>query len=443
MPLSDSEKVRFFRSSAPYINAHRGKTFVIMFGGEAIEDPNFPKIIQDIALLNSLGVKLVIVHGARPQIDMRLGQRGKKSRFVNNVRVTDKETLECVKDAAGSLRSHIEALLTMGLPNSPMHGAQIRVCSGNLVVAKPLGVKEGVDFENTGLVRRIDVQGLNDHLSDGSIVLLPPMGYSPTGEVFNLSHEDVATQTAIALKADKIITLSERDGIFNKEGKLLRTIELNTIKRELSVDNIDAEVTCLTAMMASVEAGVTRAHCINYHTDGALLKELFTRDGAGSLVLQNHYEQLRTATIDDVGGILRLIKPLEESGALVMRSRERLESEIGLFTVIVRDGMIIACAALYMHNEDACGELACVATHHDYRGANRGERLLDEIRKKAILSGLERIFVLTTVTGHWFLEQGFEETSIENLPSAKKGMYNYRRNSKVFMLSLFPNDKLP
>ena len=439
MALSDSESVRLFRSSAPYINAHRGKTFVIMFGGEAIESENFPKIIQDIALLNSLGVKLVIVHGARPQIEKRLAIHNKVSRFKDGIRVTDKETLECVKDAAGSLRSQIEALLTMGLPNSPMHGSQIRVCSGNLVVAKPYGVQDGVDFENTGVVRRIDVQGLNDHLDDGSIVLLSPMGYSPTGEVFNLSHEDVATKAAIALKADKIITFSESDGIFNKSGKLLRTTEHNTMKKEVALGNIVAEDTCLTAMIASVEAGVQRAHCVNYFTDGVLLKELFTRDGAGSLVLQNHYEQLRTATIDDVGGILKLIKPLEESGALVKRSRERLEQEIDKFTVIVRDGMIIACAALYLYSEDACGELACVATHHDYRGANRGERLLEEIRKKAILSGLQKVFVLTTVTGHWFLEQGFEEKHIEDLPAGKKEMYNFTRNSKVFMLSLFPN----
>ena len=439
MALSDSEGVRLFRSSAPYINAHRGKTFVIMFGGETIEDPNFAKIIQDIALLNSLGVKLVLVHGARPQIEKRLSWRSKESKFHNGIRVTDKETLECVKDAAGSLRSQIEALLTMGLPNSPMHGSQIRVCSGNLVVAKPYGIKDGVDFENTGLVRRVDVQGVNDHLDDGSIVLLSPMGYSPTGEVFNLSHEDVATKAAIALKADKIITLSEKDGIYNTQGKLLRTTELNTLKKELSLGRIDAEKTCITAMIASIEAGVQRAHCVNYHTDGVLLKELFTRDGAGSLVLQNHYEQLRTATIDDVGGILRLIKPLEESGALVKRSRERLESEIDKFTVIERDGMIIACAALYLYPEDACGELACVATHQDYRGANRGERLLDEIRKKAILSGLDKVFVLTTVTGHWFLEQGFEEKTIEHLPAGKKEMYNFTRNSKVYLLSLFPS----
>jgi len=439
MALSHEDSIKLFRSSAPYINAHRGKTFVIMFGGEAIEDENFAKIIQDIALLSSLGVRLVIVHGARPQIDHRLSLRQKQSIFHQTTRVTDKDTLECVKDAAGSLRSQIEALLTMGLPNSPMHGAQIRVCSGNLVVARPIGVKDGLDFENTGLVRRIDAEGINDHLNDGSIVLLSPMGYSPTGEVFNLSHEDVATQAAIALKADKIITLSQADGIFDKDNNLLRTSELNQIKKLRDEGLLEVEDTCLYAMIASVEAGIQRAHCVSYKIDGSILKELFTRDGTGSLIMQNHYEQLRTATIDDVGGILNLIKPLEENGTLVKRSRERLENEITQFTVIVRDGMIIGCAALYMFPDDASGEIACVATHRDYRGKNRGERLLEELKKKAVLHGLERLFVLTTVTGHWFLEHGFEQTGIDSLPGSKKEMYNYTRNSKVFMLSLYPS----
>ena len=439
MGLSHEDSIKLFRSSAPYINAHRGKTFVIMFGGEAVADEHFARIIQDIALLNSLGVRLVLVHGARPQIDERLGLRQQVSVFHEGVRVTDKQTLECVKDAAGSLRSQIEALLTMGLPNSPMHGAQIRVCSGNMVVAKPIGVKDGLDFENTGSVRRIDSEGINDHLNDGSIVLLSPMGYSPTGEVFNLSHEDVATQAAIALKADKIITLSEQDGIYQDTGKLLRTSELNTIKQLQEEGRLVAESTCLSAMIASVEAGVERAHCVSYKIDGSILKELFTRDGAGSLVMQDHYEKLRTATIDDVGGILKLIKPLEEKGVLVKRSRERLEREITQFTVIERDGMIIGCAALYVYEDDHSGEIACVATHQDYRGKNRGERLLEALKRKATLYKLDRLFVLTTVTAHWFLEQGFEPQSIDVLPSSKQEMYNFTRNSKVFMLPLYPS----
>ena len=436
MVLAHNDGIKLFRSSLPYINAHQGKTFVLMFGGEAIEHPNFPNIIHDIALLNSLGVRVVVVHGARPQIDQRVALRNIDSRFEKGVRITDKQTLECVKDAAGSVRSQVEALLTMGLPNSPMHGAQIRVCSGNLVVAKPMGVRNGIDFENTGLVRRIDITGINDHLNDGSIVLLSPMGYSSTGEVFNLSHEDVATQAAITLKADKLIVFSNYDGIHNSDGKLLRTIERPQLEKMIMSGDITTERTVLSALTTSVSAGVPRAHCISYENDGALLQELFTRDGTGALVMEHHYEQLRAATIDDVGGILNLIKPLEDSGVLVKRSRERLENEINQFIIIVRDGMIIACAALYLYPEDKCAELACVATHPDYRGKNRGERILDEVRSRAKEAGINSIFVLTTVTAHWFLEQGFEPADISALPEVKKELYNFQRNSKVFTLNV-------
>ncbi|MDT0595523.1 amino-acid N-acetyltransferase [Glaciecola petra] len=435
MTLSHQDSVKLFRNSAPYMNAHRGKTFVIMFGGEAAQSDNFARLIQDIALLHSLGIKIIIVHGARPQIDERIGFRGIQGQFVDGVRITNKSTLECVKDAAGSLRSQIEALLTLGLPNSPMHGARIRVCSGNLVIAKPIGVRNGIDYEHTGKVRRIDVEGIKNQLGDGSIVLLSPMGYSPTGEVFNLSHEDVATQAAIALDAHKLITLSDKDGIFTDQ-KLIRTIELDALKMQIDEGLINADVTCLSAMLATVEAGIERSHCVSYHHNGSILKELFTRDGHGSLVMQTHYEQLRTANIDDVGGILKLIQPLEKSGVLLPRSRERLESEVDQYSVIERDGMIIACAALHMFEESDMAEIACVAIHNDYRGKNRGERLLDALRTQALKHNISTLFVLTTVTSHWFLEQGFVEENIDSLPETKQQLYNYQRNSKVFMLTL-------
>ena len=436
MHLSLKDSVRLFRHSAPYINAHRGKTFVLVFGGEAVEHSNFANIIHDVALLNSLGVRLVLVHGARPQIDQRIALRGLEARFHNNVRLTDKQTLESVKDAAGSVRSHVEALLTMGLANSPMHGAQIRVCSGNLVVARPIGVQDGIDFEHTGRVRRIDVTGINDHLDDGSIVLLSPMGYSPTGEVFNLSHEEVATEAAAALKADKLIHFGEKEGLVNSEGKLLRNLDFTKLVSLLDDPYFSEMRPVLKAIYDSLDSGISRCHCISYQQDGALLQELFTRDGAGSLVSQRYYEQLRQASIEDVGGILKLINPLEQQGILVKRSRERLESEIDQFTVIERDGTVVACAALYPYPDEQCGELACVATHPDYRGKNRGERLLEELIKQAVSQNLNSIFVLTTVTAHWFQEQGFIQVSLDTLPESKKQLYNFQRNSKVFQLKL-------
>ena len=431
MSANSKDYVKWFRNSAPYINAHRGKTFVLMFGGEAIEHDNFANIIHDIALLNSLGVKLVLVHGARPQIEDRVALRGVDSRFHHNVRITDSATLDSVKDAAGSLRAQIEALLTMGLANSPMHGAQIRVRSGNYVIAKPLGVRDGVDFEHTGAVRRVDVDGINTQLDVGSIVLLSPMGYSPTGEVFNLSMEDVAAQTAKALQADKLIVLTGKDGLY-ENNELIRFCSLSKVKELLS-DCEDAISS--RELQAMVESGstVSRHHVISYADDGALLQELFTRDGAGTLVTQDHYEQLRTASIDDVGGILEIIEPLEAGGSLVKRSRELLETEIDRFTVIERDGMVIACAALYPYPDVAMGEVACVATHADYRGADRGERLLSALTERANKDGLKKLFVLTTQTAHWFVEQGFVETTPDALPADKQKLYNLQRNSKVFI----------
>ena len=427
------DNVKWFRNAAPYINAHRGKTFVLMFGGEAIQHQNFANIIHDIALLRSLGVKLVLVHGARPQIEQRVKAYGLKQQIDNNLRITDADTLSAVKDATGSLRIHIEALLTMGLVNSPMHGSQIRVSTGNFVIAKPIGVRGGVDFKFTGLVRRIDSTGINTQLDYGSIVLLSPIGYSPTGEVFNLSLEDVATQAAISLKADKLIALTQSAGFIGEDGKLIRSCGLATIKKLANSSGDHVERLLMRAISQSAEQGVERCHCVSYQSDSALLKELFTRDGAGTLIAKDHKELLCRATIEDVGGILELIKPLESEGILVKRSRELLEVEIGLFNVIKKEDVIIACAALYPYPEANAGEIACVVIHPDYRGGNRGVRLIDSLEKEAKKQKLASIFILTTVSSHWFIEQGYVEQPIEKLPEGKQKMYNFQRKSKIFI----------
>jgi len=428
--------VKWFRNAAPYINAHRGKTVVMMFGGEAVLHSNFSNIIHDIALLRSLGVKLVLVHGARPQIDQRMQLLGAEQQFENNLRITDSESLMAVKDATGALRLHIEALLTMGLANSPMHGSEIRVSSGNFVIAKPIGVKRGVDYKHTGLVRRVDTKGINNQLDLGSIVLLSPVGYSPTGEVFNLALEDVATQAAISLKADKLIAFTEQQGLLASSGELIRSCSVRTVKSMLSENEDFTQELLLRAIIQSGENGVERCHCVSYQSDTALLQELFTRDGAGTLIAKDHKEQISTASIDDVGGILELIEPLEEEGILVKRSRELLELEIDRFLVLKKEDVIIACAALYPYPESGVGELACVAIHPDYRKGSRGEHLLNAIEAFAKRQKLNELFVLTTVSAHWFLEKGFIESSVDYLPESKKQIYNLQRKSKVFVKRL-------
>lgn len=445
MSAVTSEYVNWFRHSSPYINAHRGKTFVLMLSGEAIADANFGNMVHDIALLNSLGVRLVLVHGARPQAEQRLQARGLKTRLHHDLRVTTPEILECVIDAVGSLRTEIEARLSMGLANTPMHGARIRVCSGNFVTARPVGVLDGVDMGHTGELRRVDHEGIRRLLDMNQIVLLSNLGYSPTGEVFNLSVEEVATRTAIALKADKLILFASRPGIQDSQGKLrsellastaARLVQQYLARREAPEQPYTETASLLDAAARACQQGVPRCHLISYQEDGALLTELFTRDGRGTMVVRQSYEQIRPARIDDVGGILELIAPLEEKGILVRRSRERLEAEIERFTVVERDGAIIGCAALYPFRTEGMGELACVAIDQNYRGGQRGDRLLAAIEHQARAMGLTRLFVLTTRTAHWFLERGFASASLEELPGERKALYNFQRNSKVFFKPL-------
>ncbi len=434
MTTTGRDNIRWFRNTAPYINAHRGKTFVLMLGGEIAQHENFSHIVHDIALLNSLGIKLVLVHGSRPQIAQRLERAGLETQFHNKLRITDAEALEHVKDAAGALRAQFEALLSMGLPNSPMQGAQIRVCSGNFVTARPLGVVDGVDFHHTGQVRRIDSIGIKAQLAENSIVLLSPLGYSPTGEIFNLGLEDIAVQCARAIGAEKLMLFGSDPGISDGNGELLRQCAVGEIGN-LNITSPEQASLLRTASRACA-AGVPRCHIIGYGEDCALLEELFTHDGSGTLIANDDYEQSRAAGIDDVGGIIELIEPLEAQGILLKRSRELLETEINHFRLLERDGRIIACAALYPFVGDHSGEIACIVSHPDYRGGQRGQRLLRELEQEARRLGLAKVFVLTTQTTHWFIEQGFEETSQEALPGQRQALYNLQRNSKVFIKAL-------
>jgi amino-acid N-acetyltransferase len=428
--------VTWFRNSSPYIHAHRHRTFVISFGGEAVLG-EFSSLIHDFALLRSLGIRLVLVHGIRPQIDSRLQKQQLQSEFKNNLRITDTATLECVKEAAGTVRVEIEALLSMGLTNSPMAGAKIKVASGNFVTAKPLGVIEGVDFCHTGVVRRIDQFGIHQQLDQHNVVLISPLGYSPSGDIFNLAAEDVATEVAIALQAHKLIFLTEQDcKVFDSEKSMqqLTTDEAKTLLQKSQFSNDMARI--LKAAIQSCERGVERVHLVNRHQDGALLLELFTRDGVGTLISSSAFETLRPANLDDIGGILELIKPLEQQGILAKRSREKLEMEINDYSVIERDGLIIGCTALHLLKNHGGGVMACLAVHQDYQKGGHGHRLFEYLLAQALQQNLKKLFVLTTQTTHWFIERGFLALNIETLPDELKSYYNPQRNSKILCKEL-------
>lgn len=433
MTATAADFVAWFRRASPYIHAHRDHTFVVCFGGEAVASPGFAHLIHDLALLDGLGIRLVIVHGARPQVESRLQERGAALRYAQGIRITDAIALECVREAVGTVRVEIEALLSQGVMNSPMEGARIRVASGNFVTARPYGVRDGIDFEHTGEVRRVDAEGISRRLQQGDIVLVPALGYSPTGEVFNLNADEVAVAVAVALGASKLVFLMESPGVLNAEGEIISEL---TQAEALALKGGPSWSDELECAIEATSQGVTRAHLLPRSIDGGLLLELFSRDGIGTLVAAQAFDAIRSAGIEDVPGLLQLIAPLENAGVLVRRSREKLELEIDRFTVLVRDRAIIGCAALYGYSEERAGEIACLAIHPDYRRRGRAGALLEHLLKSARQAGMAHIFILTTQTTHWFLERGFVEVSVESLPVARQRLYNFQRNSKVLLFRL-------
>ncbi|MEQ8953728.1 MAG: amino-acid N-acetyltransferase [Gammaproteobacteria bacterium] len=436
-----STMVDLFRSSTAYINAHRGKIFVVFLSGEALAHENLANVVYDLTLLHSLGVKLVLVYGSRPQISAALAKRNITSEYHNNLRVTTTESIDSIKQEVGKLGIELEALFSLGTSKSPMHGADIRIVRGNFVNARPVGVHDGIDFHFTGKVRRVQTAIIEQQLNLNNIVLLSNLGYSVTGEVYNLSAEELATEVAIALKSEKLILMIPGTGVTDPEGKLITALSESDAEYHLdrlaSEADEESQATChaLQAALQAYKANVHRCHLISYKENGALLEELFTREGHGSLLSSDSFHVLRKATLSDVTGIMALIKPLEDDGTLVPRSLELLENEIENFMVGELEEVVIACAALYPIN-NSYAEIACIAIHPDYRKNGYGERLLASLQTEARNAGFEKVLVLTTVTQHWFLEHGFDEVSIEELPAEKQALYNLQRKSKVLVKTL-------
>ncbi|MCX7170873.1 MAG: amino-acid N-acetyltransferase [Proteobacteria bacterium] len=441
-PLSDSALVAWVRQAAPYIHAFRGRTFVIAFGGEVLLGEEVQRLAQDFNLLASLGIRLVLVHGARPQIDAEMQRRGLKANFHKGLRVTDGETLECVKSAMGVARIEIEALLSQGLPNTPMAGAWMRVTGGNFITAQPVGVLGGIDFQYTGAVRKIIAEEIKADLDQQNVVLITPLGVSPTGEIFNLAWEEVAEAVAVALQADKLIYLCGAPGVVDKKEKLLDAVTADQVEKLLSrrIRQAPELARVLPGAVRACRTGVGRVHFLDRHADGAMLMEFFTRQGVGTVMTHAPLVSLREAAVDDVGAILALIAPLEADGTLVKRGRERLEMEVNRFSLLDHDGVIIGCVALYpftgSKGKEKAGEVACLAVMPEYRRSGYGDQLLKHVETRARKLKLKHLFVLTTRTAHWFIERDFAETGIAALPDAKRDLYNYQRRSKVLTKTL-------
>lgn len=435
--LQHAQFVDWMRSVAPYIHAFRNKTFVVGFGGEVVHQGLLNALVSDIALLQAMGIQIVLVHGSRPQVEEQMSLHGVESEFSHGMRITNARALESAKEAAGEVRLDIEAAISQGLPNTPMAHAHISVVSGNFVTARPVGILDGVDFQHTGVVRKIDAESIRQTLSSGKIVLLSPLGFSPTGEAFNLSMEDVASAAAIALRADKIVFLTETEGLIDEEGALIRELSLDDAYRLHEGGAVTGDAGFyLKHSIRACRGGVARSHIIPYALDGSLLLELFLHDGVGTMISYENLESLREATPDDVGGILTLIEPLESDGTLVRRGRHQIERDIDHFSVIEHDGVLFGCAALYAYPAERIGEMACLTVSPEAQGSGDGERLLKRIEQRARARGLTRIFVLTTRTEHWFLKRGFVKVTVDDLPEDRRRLYNWQRKSLVLMKQL-------
>lgn len=429
--------VAWLRSVAPYIHAFRGKTFVVAFPGELVRSGALPVLAHDLSLLHALGIKVVIVYGSRPQVEEQLALRQQQSRFHHGLRITDAVALECAKEAAGELRLDIEAAFSQGLPNTPMANAAIRVISGNFVVARPMGIIDGVDLEHTGLARKIAYETIHPILDNGGLVLLSPLGFSPTGEVFNLAMEDVAVAAAISLRADKLIFITETAMMTDAGGTPIHEVSVHQAQSVITSDCLPADISYyFSNAIRACQSGVPRAHIVPFSTDGSVLLEIFTHDGVGTMISAENLESLREATIEDVGGILRLIEPLEADGTLVKRGRELIEREADYFSVIEHDGVIFGCAALYPFPAEKMAEMACLTVSPDSQAQGDGERLLKHLENRARAAGFKKLFVLTTRAAHWFLKRGFVNASLDDLPKDRQNMYNWQRKSLVLIKNL-------
>ena len=426
--------VQWFRGAAPYIKAHRNKTFVIMISDEVIYSDRLIGLVHDIALLNHLGIRLVILHGSRSSIDSQLHKNQLEASFHNNIRITDSNALPFVLQAINEVRTCLESHLSMGLPNTPMSGSEITLASGNFVTGMPLGVIDGVDMQHSGKVRSIKHQAIDDLLRLNHIVLLSNLGYSRTGEVFNLPAEELAGEVARVLKADKLIYVQPGLDEDESPASTLSTNQCETLLADPATP--EPVKSLLSQAIQAIQAQVKRVHFIDPRVDGGLLLELFTRDGYGTMVTNLFYEGSRPASIDDIGGILGLIEPLEAQGILVVRSREQIELEISCFQVIEKDGMVIACIACIPDGKEKVAEIACLAVHASYQGTGLGSQLLQIAEDLALKSGAAKLYTLTTQSSHWFIEHGFAESTNFELPAARRASYNPQRGSKILLKTI-------
>jgi len=446
-----------FRSAAPYIRRHHGNIMVIHIPSALLGTHVLDSTMSDVCLMALLGVKIVIVIGVRSLVDKKLDQIGLSPQYIGNTRVTDEKTLTVIKEMAGFARFEIESRLARSIMVGDAN--QISVVGGNFYSAQPIGVRGGIDFGYTGKVRRFEKESMELRLNSGDIIVLTCLGYSASGELFNVNSEHLAAQAAGQLSASKVIYITEGEQMIDKRtGELVQSMRVKDTEAFLKYHGLDLNgdvdfqgatneneaqfgtrpfaehhglVSMLRGCAEALKKGAMRAHLIGPHP-GTLIQECYTRDGAGTLIAKDLYDDIRPATIQDIPGIQSLIRPLEESGYLVPRSTQELEKDIDHLHVFVRDGCVVAVAMIKPYDE-VYGEIGCFAVSPKYRKAGRGDAMLTYLERIAIQMGIKRLFCLSTQTMQWFMERGFIPVRVEALPPSRLEKYNWQRNARVYM----------
>ncbi|GHV69479.1 amino-acid acetyltransferase [Spirochaetia bacterium] len=432
--------VDLIREAFHYQSRFAGSTMVFKIDFPVTEDPNFPLLMKDLALLAQTGFRVVIVPGAKEWIDTVLNEHGIVSNYSGAQRITQSAAMPFVEMAAFHVATRFMTALS---------GSRLDAVIGNFVRARGLGVVDGLDMESTGTVDKIFTGSINKILDLRMPPILPCIGLSAAGKPYNVASDEIALAAAAALGAAKLFIIS-LNGAFRKEGRRLpddletdengRIVRLTPVEVEaiLAVNGNahgDRPLQELALALRASRAGVERIHIIDGREEGAVLRELFSNLGSGTMVYADAYESIRPLKSADIPDILRLMEPLMRQGILIRRDSVVIQEKKEDYAVFEIDGSIHACGALHEWGEDQ-GEIAAVATDMVYTDRGLGRRIVGYLIDKAKKKGLQRIFVLTIRTQDWFESLGFAEASVESLPEKRRKIYDKSRGSKVFSLDL-------
>jgi len=416
------DPIKWFRRASPYIYLHRQKTFVLCVDQAAMRSPNFNNVLRDVTLLHALGVRIVLVHDLETP-EFVEEQTGHQAPIANESQLS-----ELMANIGGATHQVIASLSANAHHASPFY-SDLVACTGNFIRAQPLGVMGGHDQGFKGKPRKVNKSAIAALLDDDMLVVIPPVGYALTGETFILNCQSLAGEVAKALHADKLIYFLPSHGLVDDAGH--RISERSTTQLEDDDDSLASGIK--QGIKSALTDQSNRCHLVSYAHDGALLEELFTMTGSGTIVTPGP-AVIRSAVAEDVEAMLELIRPLERSGALIERSRDDLDQNLADYLVVDLEGQLIGCGALHEFGDTA--EIASLATDPHHRDQDYGERLLSSLLHRAMQRGVKAVFVLTTQTEHWFLERGFMRAEKDHLPAPKLAKYNSQRNSKVLIRPL-------